>query len=165
MLSIKYNPKQHISALDSIRGVAVLLVILFHCYPTYITKLGWLGVDLFFVLSGFLITGLLLDAKGKNNYYRNFIVRRTLRIFPLYYFALLLCLVIVPIVFKSLLPPDYGYYTANQLWFWTYTQNWLFSKTGFPENLTLVHFWSLAVEEQFYLFWPLFVRIFFPENC
>ncbi|WP_407524200.1 acyltransferase [Lacibacter sp. MH-610] len=160
MLSIKYNPKQHISALDSIRGVAVLLVILFHCYPTYITKLGWLGVDLFFVLSGFLITGLLLDAKGKNNYYRNFIVRRTLRIFPLYYFALLLCLVIVPIVFKSLLPPDYGYYTANQLWFWTYTQNWLFSKTGFPENLTLVHFWSLAVEEQFYLFWPLFVRIF-----
>ncbi|XVJ66894.1 MAG: acyltransferase [Lacibacter sp.] len=159
MLNIEYNSKQHIAALDSIRGLAVLMVILFHCYPTYITKLGWLGVDLFFVLSGFLITGLLLDAKGKNNYYRNFIVRRTLRIFPLYYFVLLICLIAVPLAFKSLLSPDYGYYTKNQAWFWTYMQNWLFSTTGFPHNLTLVHFWSLAVEEQFYLFWPLFVRI------
>ena len=163
-MNIEYTPGRHLPALDKLRGLAVLLVIFFHCYPHTVTKFGWVGVDLFFVLSGFLITGILLDSKASKKYYINFIARRTLRIFPLYYFALLVCLIIIPRFLPFLIDDKYDYYINNQVYFWTYSQNWLFSKTGFPENLTLVHFWSLAVEEQFYLFWPLFVKIFNTRN-
>ncbi len=158
-MRINYQSASHIPVLDSLRGLAVLLVILFHCFPHPVTTLGWVGVDLFFVLSGFLITGILIDSKGKKGYYRNFIARRTLRIFPLYFFALLICLVLLPLFFHSLLSPDYAYYLQHQGWFWLYGQNWLFSITGFPKDHTLVHFWSLAVEEQFYVFWPLVVAV------
>ena len=93
--------------LDGLRGIAILMVMFFH-FTTYMAQLrnwrtsgllfflvdvsqpGWLGVDLFFVLSGYLITGILLDSVGHRHYYRNFIVRRALRIFPLYYACLLL---------------------------------------------------------------------------
>lgn len=156
-LKIEYNPHSYIPGLDNLRGLAVLSVMLFHCFNADIFKFGWMGVDLFFVLSGFLITGILLDSKSSPNYFRNFIVRRVLRIFPLYYFVLILCLLIIPPVFFG---PSFEYYTSNQLWFWLYIQNWLYSKTGFPENHSLVHLWSLAIEEQFYLFWPFIVRIF-----
>src|SRR5438270_10669611 len=100
--------EKHIPALDGLRGVAILLVLLFHFTPQGsghtlvgslmrgISQVGWCGVDLFFVLSGFLITGILFDAKGSVNYFRNFYMRRVLRIFPLYYGALLVVFVIVP---------------------------------------------------------------------
>lgn len=158
-MKIRYTRGEHIPALDSIRGLAVLLVILFHCYPHNITKIGWIGVDIFFVLSGFLITGILLDTKGKANFYKNFIIRRTLRIFPLYYFALLVCLVIIPAFWPGVMSTDFNFYITNQKWFWLYCQNWLFSLRGFPVDHTLVHFWSLAVEEQFYIFWPLLIMV------
>lgn len=159
-LKIEYSPSKHIPALDYLRGLAVLAIMLFHCFDFVFFKFGWIGVDLFFVLSGFLITGILLDSKFSQNYYRNFIVRRIVRIFPLYYFILLLCLVIIPLFLPDLFGPGFEYYINYQPWFWFYMQNWLYSKTGFPDNQTLVHLWSLAVEEQFYIFWPLIVRIF-----
>jgi peptidoglycan/LPS O-acetylase OafA/YrhL len=159
-LNIEYSPNKHIPALDCIRGLAVLAIMLFHCFDFVFFKFGWIGVDLFFVLSGFLITGILLDSKSSPNYYKNFIVRRIVRIFPLYYFILLLCLVIIPLIWPRLFGPGFEYYINHQSWFWLYMQNWLYSKTGFPDNQTLVHLWSLAVEEQFYILWPLIVRIF-----
>lgn len=158
-MNLSYQPHKHIPALDSLRGIAVLLVIIFHCFPHNVTKIGWIGVDIFFVLSGFLITGILLDTKGKKNFYLNFIVRRTLRIFPLYYFSLILCLVLIPVFLPGVMSPGFSYYIIHQPWFWLYCQNWLFSLTGFPEDHTLVHFWSLAVEEQFYVFWPFVIML------
>jgi len=155
--------RQYYPVLDGIRGFAILLVIFYHNFG-FINYFffGWLGVDLFFVLSGYLITDILLKTLGTKNYLRNFYMRRILRIFPLYYFSLILFLLIVP-NFPNFpnIPIDFSYYTQNQLWLWTYLQNWLY--IFIPTNTTnaLHHFWSLAVEEQFYIFWPLailFVR-------
>lgn len=156
--SLSYINSKHIPALDGLRGIAVLSVMLYHCFPFLITKLGWAGVDLFFVLSGFLITGILLDSKAEPNYYKNFIIRRVLRIFPLYYFVLVLMLLLIPFFSKDFLGAYFTYYTKHQQWFWLYSENWLYSRDGFPDNLILVHFWSLAVEEQFYIFWPWIVK-------
>src|ERR1039457_7575425 len=87
-----------IPELDGLRGLAILAVMLFHYTPETgplhflapVLLTGWIGVDLFFVLSGYLIAGILLDSAGRRGYYRNFIIRRSLRIFPLYYACLLL---------------------------------------------------------------------------
>src|ERR1700691_4200678 len=87
----------YIPELDGLRALAVILVLLVHFGPQAdigsglwkLESVGWMGVDLFFVLSGFLITGILLDTREERFYYRNFYIRRTLRIFPLYYFVLL----------------------------------------------------------------------------
>jgi peptidoglycan/LPS O-acetylase OafA/YrhL len=117
-------------------------------------RLGSTGVDLFFVLSGFLITGLLLEAKGRPDYYRRFYIRRTLRIFPLYYLALGVAFWVWPHFFpglSSLLNAAH----EHQVWYWLYASNWLFVREG--TYLGLAHFWSLAVEEQFYLAWPAVV--------
>ena len=96
-----------ISQLDAVRGLAVLLVLLHNTdrypslHPQWISGNGWMGVDLFFVLSGFLITGILIDSKQSEGYFRNFYARRCLRIWPLYYSVLLFMFVIVPIVRPS----------------------------------------------------------------
>src|SRR5205085_9853517 len=94
--------------LDAIRGVAILMVIFHNQTPKYpslhlqhIFANGWMGVDLFFVLSGFLITGILLDTKHGEGYFRNFYARRCLRIWPLYYSALLFMFVLVPVLRPS----------------------------------------------------------------
>ncbi len=126
---------------------------------------GWAGVDLFFVLSGFLITGILLDTKTKRHFFRNFYARRTLRVFPLYYVVLFIIFVIL----TRLLPvdtPDSQFVIRNQIWLWTYTTNLGFivlRKAMFDADwFQLNHFWSLAVEEQFYLCWPLLVFVLSP---
>lgn len=147
-------------ALDGLRGVAILLVVFLHVFDflNYFF-FGWLGVDLFFVLSGFLITEILLKTVDKPNFLRNFYMRRILRIFPLFYLTLIICLLVLPQI-KSI-PLSFDYYTKNQLWFWTYLQNWLYVFKQPHDNKILLHTWSLAVEEQFYLVWPaivLFVR-------
>src|SRR2546427_5689081 len=114
-----------------------------------------MGVDLFFVLSGFLITGILLDTKGSRHYLRQFHARRVLRIFPLYYAALALFLILLPM----LLPGDRVLrdLTADSVWYWTYLYNVKVAAAGFTSSSALGHFWSLAVEEQFYLIWPIVV--------
>jgi peptidoglycan/LPS O-acetylase OafA/YrhL len=161
----------HISALDGLRGLAVVMVMLFHTGLTYhrrtvvdsmmghLLDLGVHGVDVFFVLSGFLITGILVDAKGSRGYFRNFYVRRSLRIFPLYYFVLVVLFIVIPLVWH---PSSSAYHRleANQAWYWSYLVNVLIATHGdAAAPINTAHFWSLAVEEQFYLVWPLVASI------
>lgn len=148
--------KTHYPGLDALRGIAVILVVLYHYVPFF--RIGWIGVDLFFVLSGFLITGNLLRGREQKDYFKNFYIRRVLRIFPLYYLALVVFYTSAPYVFSNQkVGSTYCYYIANQAYFWTFTQNWLFIRKGMPTEPYLSHFWSLAIEEQFYLFWPFLV--------
>jgi peptidoglycan/LPS O-acetylase OafA/YrhL len=152
-----------IPQLDAVRGIAVLLVLLHNTdqYPALhlhlISDNGWMGVDLFFVLSGLLITGILLDTKQSDGYFRNFYARRCLRIWPLYYSVLLFMFVIVPVLRPS---ESHTVFAARSSPWWSYPvflQNFL---VPIPTMATgaLAVTWSLAVEEQFYLLWPLVVR-------
>jgi peptidoglycan/LPS O-acetylase OafA/YrhL len=155
----------YIPALDGIRALAILLVIPHNIdllHPPYsmavrpavmLTHAGWIGVQLFFVLSGFLITGNLLDTQRAGNYYSAFIARRTLRILPLYFGVLLLALVLVPLFVTP--PPDLQDTLHNQVWLWTFLSNWTAPHGGTVTGFS--HYWSLAVEEQFYLLWPFVV--------
>ncbi len=144
-------------ALDGLRGLAILLVIVYHNFG-FINYFffGWLGVDLFFVLSGFLITDILLNTVGQPHFLKNFYTRRLLRIFPLYYLALLLFIYLLPALTHAF-PADY--YRENQFWMWTYLQNWLYIFKPAGDTTGLHHLWSLAVEEQFYLLWPLIILL------
>ncbi len=143
-------------ALDGLRGLAILLVVLYHNFSFInYSVFGWIGVDLFFVLSGYLITGLLLNSLESTHYIRNFYIKRVLRIFPLYYLCLIIFIIILPSI--GVYNRELQYYVDNQLWFWFYLQNWLLS-FHFPKTGALLnHFWSLAVEEQFYLVWPFII--------
>ncbi len=156
-----------IAVVDGLRGAAILIVMLLHfamMRPTgdaeevvvALLETGWIGVDLFFVLSGFLITGILWDARGGDGFFRRFYARRTLRIFPLYYAFLFVILIIFPAVFDHYAAE---HATSDQrVWLWTYLGNVLMARdgwSGMPSHTT--HLWSLAVEEQFYLIWPLVV--------
>ncbi|MES1214926.1 MAG: acyltransferase [Bacteroidota bacterium] len=150
--------RQYYPALDGLRGLAILMVVIFHNFGfTHYFFFGWLGVDLFFVLSGFLITEILLKTVGKPGYFRNFYLRRILRIFPLYYLLLIVCLVILPAI--PSLHDKMQYYTDHQWWFWLYAQNWLYVTMPPEQNNLLLHLWSLAIEEQFYIVWPLTILL------
>jgi peptidoglycan/LPS O-acetylase OafA/YrhL len=120
-----------------------------------------MGVDLFFVLSGFLITGILLDAKGGLHYFRNFYARRVLRIFPLYYLCIALVLLSASIpAIAAHFPEAAGQIHRVQPWYWTYTTNYLIAFRGWAAApMRSTHLWSLAVEEQFYLLWPALVLL------
>lgn len=151
--------RNHYPALDGLRGVAILLVLFVHNYGfmNYFF-FGWVGVDLFFVLSGFLITEILLDTMNQPGFLKKFYIRRFLRIFPLYYLLLVVCLFLLPAI--SSLHLDIRFYDQNQVWQWAYLQNWLYVfKVPYGDKL-LMHTWSLAVEEQFYLVWPLLILLF-----
>lgn len=160
---------KHIPALDGIRGVALLLVFALHFlwsapYTGHnpviwlgatIRDIGWMGVDLFFVLSGFLITGILYDTRQTPHFFRNFYARRALRIFPLFYAYVLIALLIMHLAGGYLGP-------GVRLELFTYTFNLrlpfaLGASDPRPEWVKLNHLWSLAVEEQFYVVWPLIV--------
>jgi peptidoglycan/LPS O-acetylase OafA/YrhL len=142
-----------IPELDGLRGIAISLVLLFHLHvPLF--RIGWCGVDLFFVLSGFLITSILLATKGSAHYFRTFYARRFLRIFPLYYATLFLVFcVALPIAAHLCIAKPVS--ISEQLWYWLYISNW-WNALGHSVYY-LSHFWTLAVEEQFYLFWPMVV--------
>ncbi|HYS09559.1 MAG TPA: acyltransferase [Myxococcales bacterium] len=164
----------HQPGLDGVRGLAILLVLAVH-FVGNATPITWgeriavklgnygvLGVDLFFVLSGFLITGLLLDSKGTPRYFRNFYARRTLRIFPLYYFVLAILFLVIPAV--TTVPPALEEARRHQAWLWTYTANFFLAAKASWALTYVSHFWSLAIEEHFYLLWPLVVFSFRRET-
>src|SRR5688572_13459000 len=133
--------------LNGIRAIAVISVMLFHFYPSGIFLFGWMGVDLFFVLSGFLITNILLKNKYSNNYFKNFYIRRAIRIFPIYYIVVI-PLLVLNIVFKS---NDYWGVSSYLFYF----QNFTAISRDYLHGLQ--HTWTLAIEEQFYLFFPFIV--------
>jgi len=141
--------------LDGLRALAVLAVMVHHYHDVQVVQLGLAGVKLFFVLSGFLITGILLKARDQigtgclafRSAVSSFYIRRTLRIFPLYYFV-----VIAGIVLGVQAARD------GAAWFLLYLSNFYVIELGwFPAHFA--HFWSLAVEEQFYLVWPWLVLL------
>ena len=158
-----------ILALDGWRGIAIL-VIVFHnagfvvydlpgrgnaavLATSLVLTSGWVGVQLFFVLSGYLITGILLETVGSRRYFSSFYARRTFRIFPVYYVFLAFAFLVAPVLLPG--ATWYGGAQSDQLWYWLYLSNWkplLAHGAG-----GLGHLWSLAVEEQFYLVWPLLV--------
>jgi peptidoglycan/LPS O-acetylase OafA/YrhL len=164
----------HVPALDGLRGVAILAVMLFHLITAcgygsdaWVTRkiIGlavnlWSGVDLFFVLSGFLITGILLRTRDQPSYFRNFYMRRALRIFPLYYGALVVIFLVLP-HFIAVDTPGIRRVYASQGWLWAYSEDlaiFVHNEDFFdPDWLWIGHFWSLAVEEHFYLIWPMVV--------
>jgi len=157
-----------IKELDGLRGIAILLVIIWHyCavqiepessaalgFLSRLLSITWSGVDLFFVLSGFLIVGILVDAKGSPTYFRTFYIRRVCRIFPLYYLM----------VGLFVLLPRLGLFTNEWLFardlpllsYLTLTQNFFMHNGGFGSNWLGVT-WSLAIEEQFYLMIPVMI--------
>ena len=156
--------------LDGLRATAICLVMIHH-YSQGMVKSGfgdrpfycfanscWVGVDLFFVLSGFLITGILLDAKGSPSYFRTFYIRRSLRIFPIYYLMLLVVFIILPALDMSIVD---SFTLDHGPWFWLYGANYLTGLVAWPDT-AVVHLWSLAIEEHFYMLW-LFV-VFFTSN-
>jgi peptidoglycan/LPS O-acetylase OafA/YrhL len=124
----------------------------------HLSKSGWIGVDLFFVLSGFLITGILCDTRESPGYFRNFYARRVLRIFPLYYGFLLVWTLLLAWS-PGFTPVERQGWQANQWWYWLYLANiHLGIAPGATPGEPTV-FWSLAVEEQFYLLWPLVIAL------
>ena len=155
---------KHFIALDGLRGIAILMVVILHfspllspngwegtirtaCYP------GYLGVTLFFVLSGFLITRILIQTRSNRDYFVTFFLRRALRIFPLYY---------AYIAFMILLYYPYSHYRvgeayeldAHWLWYVAYASNIRWDR--FADG-GMMQLWSLAIEEQFYMVWPIVV--------
>jgi peptidoglycan/LPS O-acetylase OafA/YrhL len=156
---------KRVRQLDAVRGLAVLAVFIHNTdlYPSFhlgfIANNGWMGVDLFFALSGFLITEVLIDTKESGSYFRNFYFRRCLRIWPLYYSALLFMFVIVPFLRPSEAQTVFSARSSPWWAFPLFVQNFLVPIPTGATGLLAVS-WSLAVEEQFYLVWPLVVRFF-----
>lgn len=152
--------RRHIAQLDALRAFAVLSVLFTHfwTYPAAtpiinrIASFGWVGVDLFFVLSGFLITGILWETKDRPAYFRNFYMRRALRIFPLYYALIGVVFIALPIV--TTLPEQ----LAADRWLYVLYLSNVALAAGWQLFLVDIT-WSLAIEEQFYLLWPAVVRV------
>lgn len=147
-----------IPGLDGLRAIAFLLVFLLH---TNFLVIGWVGVLLFFVLSGFLITGILIDMKASmpaRAYFIKFYGRRFLRIFPLYYFYLFLMLAVAFWLYKIGFRVNRMQEYFQQLpYALTYVYNFFTASAWFKESDIINHFWSLSVEEQFYVFWPMLI--------
>jgi peptidoglycan/LPS O-acetylase OafA/YrhL len=151
--------RRHIPQLDGLRALAISLVLLTHSWGggyvaghwfNKVAAFGWVGVDMFFVLSGFLITGILRDTRDDPHHFRNFYARRALRIFPLYYLLLTLVLVVLPQV-KHM--PEA---VLEDRWlYWLYLGN--IALTDGWQLFLLDITWSLSLEEQFYLIWPALI--------
>ena len=159
---------RHIPALDGLRGLAVFIVFMFHYGGGthssnhavqafgFINKGGWSGVTLFFVLSGFLITGILWDSFADAHWWRKFFARRSLRIFPLYFLALVL-------VVLAAIPGGTMRLVLHHIWipvfFLENFPHLAQISDNLPSPLPIFHLWSIAVEEQFYLVWPFLLVI------
>jgi peptidoglycan/LPS O-acetylase OafA/YrhL len=152
-----FTSARYFSGLDALRAISVIGVIWHHVAGEHALALlnrGNKGVDLFFAISGFLITTLLLREYRRNGRIslRNFYVRRTLRIFPLYYAVLTLYCVLVFLTLRG--TPKAQEFWSNLPAFATYTSNWFVNLANADQGVTFYFAWSLATEEQFYLFWP-----------
>lgn len=167
MAEVTHPEKAHNPKLDGVRGIAILLVLLHHwglplpasnrfAGPVQtITESCWVGVDLFFVLSGFLITGILVDTLNSPRFLRNFYARRFLRIFPLYYGVIVVLLLLTPLLhleWRGMLLPLVLYLQNTGM-------GPGFDHYGLGHGINLNPYWSLAVEEQFYLLWPFAVLL------
>jgi peptidoglycan/LPS O-acetylase OafA/YrhL len=167
----------HILALDGLRGVAILLVVACHFVSNlWITAdgwawplvafahAGWAGVDLFFVLSGFLITGILIDARGSNSYFKAFYARRALRILPAYYGFLIAIFIVLPLLHVGV-GDNAMLAREHQGWYWLHLTNIMMALGEIPGHGPYPNtlFWSLAVEEQFYFIWPAIVAMSPPK--
>lgn len=153
---------KHYNELDGVRAIAVIMVMFYHFFKDVdvqqdilillkkISLFGKTGVSLFFVLSGFLITRILLNTKQDDSYFKSFYIKRVLRIFPLYYFFLVIYYFVVPFFLNQSFA---GF--SQQMWYWTFMQN--FALTFDWNSAGPIHYWSLSVEEHFYLFWPLII--------
>jgi peptidoglycan/LPS O-acetylase OafA/YrhL len=152
-----------VPALDGVRAVAILLVLLIHFQIVpkstlierslfFATALGWTGVDLFFVLSGYLITSILLASRQSTKYFGSFYARRVLRIFPLYY-----CYLVILLCGAAVIHPPRPVFYWSAVWYFLYLQNAVMAYAGTLGGLLSIT-WSLAVEEQYYLIWPIVVR-------
>ena len=165
----KYLPQ-----VDGLRGFCLLLVYLHHSWvyglpagsfldPHSIfeglVRNGWIGVTFFFTLSGFLITRILRGSRFDANYFRKFYIRRALRIFPVYY-GFLAAMLMAGLIVHSVRPAWWAFSDMLSVWPWAlvYLLNLHFAWVGAWSATLIAHAWSLCVEEQFYLIWPLFVR-------
>jgi peptidoglycan/LPS O-acetylase OafA/YrhL len=163
---------RRIPPLDGLRGIAIGLVLLHHYIYQFhmpmpeflsailfpITEVGWSGVDLFFVLSGFLIGGILVDAKESENYYRTFYIRRAFRILPVYLVLLFAGILLMKLELHGLQAmKNVSFPSATWIYYLTFAQNFYFARH--TETISYLQVtWSLAVEEQFYLTLPVLVR-------
>jgi peptidoglycan/LPS O-acetylase OafA/YrhL len=162
--------REYIPEFDGFRGISILLVMLFHFWVydgtavvgkavSYFARVGWAGVDVFFVLSGFLITKILLSSRDSPHYWRNFYIRRSLRIFPLYY-SIMTIMLLGALAVKAfgISIDDPAIKMVDHIWIsFLYLTNFayaLYGKNYVPMDIV----WSLAVEEQFYLIYPFIVR-------
>lgn len=150
----------YIPELQGLRGIAVLAVVFYHCHPRFAgtwfygaSLWGWVGVNLFFVLSGFLITSILLESSTKPRYFRNFYGRRVLRIWPVY----LLVIAVVYLEAPWFIGPSIGQAIRTAPW-WAYI---FFLQNVFHISMppALGPTWSLAIEEQYYFLWAPIVRL------
>lgn len=167
---IDYRGK--IVELEGLRGLAILMVTIHHFWPTTggfferwspVAHLGWIGVDLFFVISGFLIGGILLDTRSDGKYFSNFYARRVLRIFPLYYALLLMLFIVVPVGQMAIhglgyLDTAFIRESGIPLWYVLFAGNIREAIIGTEPAYFLAPLWSISIEEQFYLLCPLLVR-------
>lgn len=166
-LTLPSSTRRMIPEIDGLRGIAILLVFFTHFWPSQgsaaifrpIAQGGWIGVDLFFVISGFLIMGILIDTKSGPGYYRNFYARRILRIFPLYYAFLAAVFIGMPIIqgAGSYAASAFGHQAGSPAWYMLYLTNFreVLGDEGIPPFIRPL--WSLAIEEQFYLLFPFVV--------
>lgn len=171
--SLRFEPidfKTRLPALDGIRALAILLVFFRHYGGgshggillktlNVLRQQGWVGVDLFFVLSGFLITGILYDTRDDSHFFGRFYARRSLRIFPIFYLLALILLALTPILQYQWqwLHLTFLVYLGNFFGNYNFTLYEIMSRNHPLAQTSISHFWSLCVEEQFYLIWPFVV--------
>ena len=166
--------KDYYSSLDGIRGLGIFLVLIAHFRLFYLLEItphapweigwlqiadfNWMAMEWFFAMSGFLITGILLKTRTGEGFFKNFYMRRFFRIFPLYYGFLAFYFFVLPhfMDLKHNTESAYGFVSENQGWYWTYMGNYLIALQGNWLG-EMSHFWSLSVEEHFYIAWPLLV--------
>ncbi|RBP49170.1 acyltransferase family protein [Arenicella xantha] len=160
------NARTRIAGLDTLRGLAIMLVLLYHCTPNSnpnlglsslvfkVANIGWAGVDLFFALSGYLVCSMLLDIKQRGRPVSVFFWNRLLRIMPIYYLTLALVLIAYPAISGAEMPRLHETYP-----YWLYINNNILDLNAsfYAADINLGHFWSLALEMQFYVLIPLLV--------